>query len=257
MTSDHENPNSLIQVPRDLIRRCATVLSKCPSWKRRPCTSLKWLVQGLNGLFASHPLLKYRSGFPRPAQVKRELEGIRGWASKGNTDRLAARLDELAERQSDSVSLLLYQLGSELEPDNTERAASDPKTLKLLRNLAKNDPKHVASLAERAMALMTPLIKRGRGGSKNRGKTVDREIAFELGNIFLQCTGRNPGTTYKFDKRVHTGPFIRFAEIVFKELGYSLNSRQVFERYSSLSIPEWQAGKRRWPASKANTVKSD
>jgi len=218
-----------------------------PGWRRHPLKSLKQLIYGLNGLYAWHQLFRYNHGLRRPSEVKRELEGILSWADKGNSNRIAARLADLDETNRDSFNLILFQMALEIAPDHPERAVQDPETLIRLVDLSRSDPKQIATLAERAIASVDSHIKEGRGGNRNYGKLVEREIVFELGCIFAECTGRNPGTTYDFDNVDYTGPFVRFVQIVFEALGRPLSGHQVFERYSALEVPEWQVGKRPWP----------
>ena len=249
MTDRHETSNSLIQVPRDLIRECERVLSPMPGWRRHPLKSLKQLIYGLNGLYAWHQLFRYNHGLRRPSEVKRELEGILSWADKGNSNRIAARLADLDETNRDSFNLILFQMALEIAPDHPERAVQDPETLIRLVDLSRSDPKQIATLAERAIASVDSHIKEGRGGNRNYGKLVEREIVFELGCIFAECTGRNPGITfdnhhnYNNFNGIHTGPFVRFVQIVSEELGHTLNGRQILNIYSSLDVPEWRSGK--------------
>jgi hypothetical protein len=100
----------LIHVPRDLVRRSAAVLSKLPGWKRHQCRSLKELIYGLNSIFDGHWLLKYRHGFPQPSVTVRELERLHRLCQRSSKVRnIAARIEVLIKRDTDSYGLLLFQ----------------------------------------------------------------------------------------------------------------------------------------------------
>src|SRR5215216_3251328 len=129
----------MIQVPRELVRRCAAGLAGTPKWQRRPCASLKSLIYGLNTIWANFRFLQYRRGFLRPSVAVRELEGLRGLARRpaGSSPALR-RLETLIRRDTDSHGLLVFQAALLIDKEVPERALADGRALALLREIARH-----------------------------------------------------------------------------------------------------------------------
>src|SRR5262245_41817974 len=165
----------MIQVPRELVRRCAAELADTPKWKRRPCSSLKMLIYGLNTIWANFPFLKYGRGFPQPSVAVRELEGLRDLARRpGGSSSALRRLETLIARDTDSYGLLLFQAALLIDKKAPERALIAGRALILLREIARHRPKQLADLAALALAGVRGISKRGRGGNRNRGALIKR-----------------------------------------------------------------------------------
>jgi hypothetical protein len=249
---DQNSRKSMIHVPRELVRRCASELSHLPGWQRHPFTSLKKLIYGLNSLFANHGLVLYGHGFPHPAVIIRELERFqslcRTAAEIGTCAPVLRRLDALRECGSDSYSLLIFQAALDLDPQMPARAAPDDRTKRYLEELVGSQPIIVAAMTENALTGLRPLVTPGRGGDRHGGALVKRELVLDLGFIFERVAGRSPGITYDDTAEGndrYTGPFVEFVRIVFQGLGYRINGRQVYFLYQGLE--EWAAvpGRRR------------
>lgn len=210
---------TLIHVPRELIRSCAAELSSFPEWKRRPCTSLKMLISGLNDIFHQHPLLKYRDCFPQPLVAVRELEGIRRLSQGSNKrgrDAVVKRMEELIRRDTDSYGSLLWEAARTIDNDVPERAYNDRTALdERLREIARTQPGQLADMSTQALERLRPLAGKGRGGARNSSLKVRQHLILAVGLLFDSIKKESPGVTN--DHVNYKGPFVRFAQHVFTE----------------------------------------
>lgn len=270
---------TLVHVPRELVRQCAGLLSTFAAWKRRPCTSLKFLIYRLNSLFDAYPLARYWDGFPEPAKQIRELERLSHWCKRalqsGSTDQVVARLEDMQSRESDCFSLLLFQVALHRDPKRPERLVRDRATVEGLYAMAREEPDLLLETLERVTAGLRPLKAIGRGGARHRRNQADRHVVIVLGMLFEDLTGKPPGASYKrlsssdtekWNNRTETvnigiqsgkskrkphsgdyysGRFIVFCQLVFEALGTTKSGRQVFELYRSIDIASWTAARAR------------
>ena len=233
----------MIDVPRDLIRSCAATLSRFPSWKKRPCASCKHLIYGLNGIVHNFKYYRYHNGFPRPAQAIRELEGIRSLAltasRTGNTGPLLKRIQALRDRCAESYNMLVYRMAAIVLPSHPERAVIEQATEEQVLEIVDRIPDELASMADALLILLYPETRTGRGGNRNKGALLEREVLFDIGCLFHDIAKRPPGVTFSSVKREFTGPFLQFAGTVFRFLDLNGDGDHLFRVYQALDVPEW------------------
>ena len=245
---------TLIRVPRSLVELCAEELNHLPGWKTHPCSSLKELIYGLNTIEENFKFYRFRDGFPRPSEAVRELKGIRGLASTaartGNASPLCKRLKGLQERDTGGYRLILFRMASVVSPSHPEAAVIEPETENRLLQLADSAPDLLVRMANEALEQLAPLVELGRGGDRNKGPTLERQLLFELGCLFESVVRRPPGVTTNAyaDKNPHGGPFLEFAGVVFGYLGLENECEHLFRIYRALDIPEWDSPQKDKPS---------
>jgi len=161
--------------------------------------------------------------------VIRELEWIKGLCNRSvdgsDCTRLAKRVENLIERDSDSYGLLLFQAGLLLENSAPERAIADSRALHFLREIARTRPSQLAEMSDRALSGLRPLAKPGRGGDRNLGPQGKRDLVRDLGFVFEKVTGKPPGVTYNAHRSTYEGSFVNFVRTI---LGQKISGRQVY-----------------------------
>lgn len=236
----------MIHVPRKLVRQCATELAtasklaKTDRWKRRPCKSLKYLIVGLNSIDRDFRSIastvtrnisaaEYNYGFPQPSVAIRELEGLRGLAGRKNPAAAIERLETLIERDRDSYHLLRFRAARLCDP-KTVPALHDGRALVLLRDIARNQPEQLIKFIDQVLEGLKDQLKEGRGGNRNRGDLVRRELMERLGILYHDLTGRAPAVSinryHKSGEPKYYGRFAPFVHAVSAHLRIPINGAE-------------------------------
>lgn len=151
-------------------------------------------VSDLVSLLERHHLARYRHGLPSPSTVARDLRRLadRCTSGRGGTEALADRLKALRDAEADSYKLLLFQSALDIDNSNPEQPLSNGLAERQLLRLAQSSPERIANYADTAVQNLEELRQSGRGGSRNRGKLVERELVHRLGILYEQLTGDAP-----------------------------------------------------------------
>jgi hypothetical protein len=161
----------------------------------------------------------------------RELEGVRGLCRRSQSadgpSALVARVDALIRRDADSYRLLRFQAAQRVDKDWPERAIADGRAMEILREVTRDHPKQLAEMAAQALKRLRGIAKQGRGGDRNRGALIKRDLVWRLGILFENVTGKKPAITHNVYTSTYSGRFVRFVCDVFESLGLTITGRQI------------------------------
>lgn len=186
---------SMIHVKRQLIRDCLEVLSDSPKCQIRPLRSIIELIYSLNSLATRLPNRVYERGLPRPKETKREIERLLGLIKRsmqtGNRAPLIRRIEQLYDRQADSIFVLQGMIQLHDRKLRSIFAKLDPLTKRQrLLKLAARSPMRIARAAEIALTGNWPETPSGRGGRRHGPDLQDLAVLTATARIFEDRTGQ-------------------------------------------------------------------
>ncbi|MEZ5792182.1 MAG: hypothetical protein R3D34_15855 [Nitratireductor sp.] len=187
------------------------------------------------------PYSGFRHGYPNPAASIRSLKSVaEGWGTASALVNLLRRWEKL--------SLYPYRqlpgfAARELDFHTMEKRMVDGSADRHLLEVAEHDPGHVRMWAGEAAEGLAPQTRAGRGGPKNRGKLVERDLVLELGLIFERLTGEHPGVTTNPVDDSQEGRFVDLVCSVASALDVEMTPLTVKRFLADIKksdIPRWK-----------------
>jgi hypothetical protein len=241
----------MIQVGKALVRSCAGHLVRLPGWRKRPCRAVIRLIYCLNNIADRYQFTRYSSGFPRPAQTIRQLDGLRGLCctagQSGDAEDLAARLEELGRRDADAFHLIRFRFARHICPSDLVAILTRGDATQRFLVFAVERPHRLAAFCHDAIAALEPLKGVGRGGRRRIPAPDTRYIIEELGHYYEWLTGEPPGATIDQFDGFTKGTFLDLAREVLAYFGRKANERWIYELLLSIDVPDWKERRQRYP----------